>query len=48
MKAGWLLPETFPADLSEVFRVRVDFPGVCGSLKVCVLSRVLLLLFTSA
>lgn len=49
MKAGWVLPETFSGrDLSEARRIRVDFPGVCGSLTVCVLSRALLLRFTSA
>lgn len=44
-----MLPETLSGrDLSETLRVRVDFPGVCGSLTVCVLSRALLLRFTSA
>lgn len=49
MKAGWVLPETFSGrDLSDARRVRVDFIEVCGSLTVCVLSRALLLRFTSA
>lgn len=46
MKAGWVLPETFSGtDLSEVLRVKVGFPGLCGSLTL--FSRVLLLRFTS-